>query len=74
MLIELLYSILYYITGSGGSARSQGRPLRPSLPVSFILHSEKGEVHLRGVDTLRYGLILSESSACQVTICAVAAS
>ena len=35
--------------------------------------SEKGEVLLRGVGTLRYSLILSESSACQVPICAVAA-
>ena len=35
---------------------------------------EKGEVLLRGVGTLRYLLILSENSACQVPICAVAAS
>ena len=35
--------------------------------------SEKGEVILRGVGTLRYLLILSENSACQVPICAVAA-
>ena len=35
--------------------------------------SEKGEVLLRGVGTLRYLLILSENSACQVPICAVAA-
>ena len=36
-------------------------------------NSEKGEVLLRGVGTLRYVLILSENSACQVPICAVAA-
>ena len=35
--------------------------------------SEKGEVLLRGVGTLRYVLILGEISACQVHICAVAA-
>ena len=35
--------------------------------------SEKGEVLLRGVGTLRYVLILSDNSACQVPICAVAA-
>ena len=35
--------------------------------------SEKGEVLLRGVGTLRYLLILGENSACQVPICAVAA-
>ena len=34
---------------------------------------EKGEVLLRGVGTLRYLLIRSESSACQIPICAVAA-
>ena len=37
------------------------------------LLSEKREVLLRGVGTLRYCLILSEISACQVPICAVAA-
>ena len=31
--------------------------------------SEKGEVLLRGVGTLRYLLILGENSACQVPIC-----
>ena len=42
--------------------------------VGAALHmSEKGEMLLRGVDTLRYLLILSENSACQVPICAVAA-
>ena len=35
--------------------------------------SEKGEVLLRGVGTLCSFLILSENSACQVPICAVAA-
>ena len=35
--------------------------------------SQKGDVFLLGVGTLRYGLILSELSACQVPICAVAA-
>ena len=35
--------------------------------------SEKGEMLLRGVGTLRYLLILSDNSACQVPICAVAA-
>ena len=35
--------------------------------------SEKGEVLLRRVGTLRYVLILSENSACQVPIYAVAA-
>ena len=35
--------------------------------------SEKVEVLLRGVGTLPYMLILSENSACQVPICAVAA-
>ena len=35
--------------------------------------SEKGEVLLRGVGTLRYLLILSKNSPCQVPICAVAA-
>ena len=37
------------------------------------LRSEKGEVLLSGVGTLRYLLILGENSACQVPICAVAA-
>ena len=37
------------------------------------LSSEKGEVLLRGVGTLRHLLILTENSACQVPICAVAA-
>ena len=35
--------------------------------------SEKGEALLRVVGTLRYILILSENSAFQVPICAVAA-
>ena len=35
--------------------------------------SEKGEVLLRGVGTLRYLLILGDISACRVPICAVAA-
>ena len=35
--------------------------------------SEKGEVLRRGVGTLRCALMLSENSACQVPICAVAA-
>ena len=35
--------------------------------------SEKGEVLLRGIGTLRYLLILRVNSACQVPICAVAA-
>ena len=38
-----------------------------------LLSWEKGEVLLRGVGTLGYLLILSEDSACQVPICAVAA-
>ena len=42
-----------------------------SMRKSLIL--EKGEVLLRGVGTLRYVSILSEDSACQVPICAVAA-
>ena len=37
------------------------------------LRSEKGEVLLRGVGTLRYLSILSESCAFQAPICAVAA-
>ena len=35
--------------------------------------SEKGEVLLRGVGTLRYVLIFTENYACRVSICAVAA-
>ena len=34
---------------------------------------KKGEVLLRGVGTLRYLLVPSENSACQMPICAVAA-
>ena len=41
--------------------------------IPSVDQSEKGEVLLRGVGTLRYALILSENSACQVPICAVAA-
>ena len=41
--------------------------LLPGMP-----EPEKGEVLLRGVGTLRYFSILSEDSACQVSICAVA--
>ena len=41
--------------------------------VGSVSTSEKGEVLLRGVGTLRYVLILSDNSACQVPICAVAA-
>ena len=43
----------------------------PSAPPPRL--SEKGEVLLRGVGTLRLLLILGENSACQVPICAVAA-
>ena len=46
-------------------------PLQPS-PRPPVLISEKGEVLLRGVGTLRHYSILSEHSACQVPICAVA--
>ena len=46
----------------------------PSLDgVARLPLSEKGEVLLRGVGTLRYLLVLSNNSACQVPICAVAA-
>ena len=37
------------------------------------LISEKGEVLLRWVGTVQYVLVLSENSACQVPICALAA-
>ena len=47
------------------------------MAIIVIIHgnyySRKGEVLLRGVGTLRHLLILSENSACQVPICAVAA-
>ena len=42
-------------------------------PIGGYILSEKGEVILRRVGTLRYVSILSENSACQVPICAVAA-
>ena len=54
------------------SAR-RGRVRRLLSQGSKGAYSEKGEVLLRGVGTLRYVLILSENSACQVPICAVAA-
>ena len=45
----------------------------PRAPRAKMPVSEKEEALLSGVGTLRYLLILSESSACQVPICAVAA-
>ena len=50
-----------------------GLLLRPKKCGGDPRGSENGEVLLRGVGTLRYVLILSENSACQVPICAVAA-
>ena len=44
------------------------------MTIVILILSEKWEVLLRGVGTLRYVLILGEDSACQVPICAVAAS
>ena len=54
--------------------RNQGAAARDAVGLGGrSLRSEKGEVLPRGVGTLRYSLILSETSACQVPICAVAA-
>ena len=63
---------VYFV--SEGSTFEARRP-RPDAgePPSGAIESEKGEVLLRGVGTLRYFSILSENSACQVPICAVAA-
>ena len=46
-----------------------------SIPLDGVQQgsSEKGEVLLGGIGTLRYLFTLSENSACQVPICAVAA-
>ena len=52
------------VTTAPSGGRSGGR--RPSSV-------GEGEVLLRGVGSLRYGLILSENSACQAPICAAAA-
>ena len=44
-----------------------------TLDYITLLLQHLGEVLLRGVGTLRYSLILSENSACQVPVCAVVA-
>ena len=41
--------------------------------IYIYTYTHNGEVLLRGVGTVRYLLILSENSACQVPTCAVAA-
>ena len=48
--------------------------VRPEAsPKEAVRRSEKGKVLLRGIGTPRFFFVLSENSACQVPICAVAA-
>ena len=66
--VELVWQGHGYEYHSPRSAQPAKGLLVRRLPLS-----EKGEVLLRGVGTLRYVLILSENSARQAPICAVAA-
>ena len=61
-----IYIYIYIYTRRNGSDRALLKGLA-------IPRSETGEVLLMAVGTLGYFLILSENSACQVPICAVAA-
>ena len=62
---------------SSANALAQSSPSQEDgVPWHIYLQSEEREVLLRvlgGLGTLLYVLILSENSACQVPICAVAA-
>ena len=78
IIILLLLLLIIITTGGGRSGCARG--VHPVLhrrlqvrPPPEISRSEKGEVLLRNVGTLRYVLILRDNSACQVPIRAVAA-
>ena len=74
-----MFELLFWFTLS---TRPAGHLSAAAEPVAAVFplrargpnepEPEKGEVLLRGICTLRYLLILSENSACQVPICAVA--
>ena len=70
--IDIYICICIYQVGGGGEV-AVARLWILSRDTRRSLVSERGEVLLRGVGTLRECLILGENSACRVPICAVAA-